>query len=396
VTPAAVPAAWRDAVAELVEGGHRTGPADLAALVSAAATKPAATISVYLTDYQQRTLRPLSEGAGESIDGSPAGLAFTTLRAVRADGPAPRFWVPIVNGTERLGVVLAGFDDGADPASELAGCRLFAGMVGHLITAKSQYGDHLERVRRSRPMTPAAELLWSMLPPLTFATPEAIVTAILEPCYEVGGDAFDYSVDGPTVRLAVYDAAGKGMRAALTTATTLGAVRTTRRTGGDLASLAAAADRAIRSEFDDARFVTAVLADLDLRDGRLRYVNAGHPAPVLFRDGSAAEVLGQGRRPPLGVEPGSYQPAELRFRPGDRLLLHTDGVTEARDVSGTQFGLDRLVALAEDVSREDLPAPEMLRALAHTVVDRQAGPPRDDATLVLVEWSAAAADRAVP
>jgi serine phosphatase RsbU (regulator of sigma subunit) len=245
-------------------------------------------------------------------------------------------------------------------------------------------------------MTPAADLLWSILPPLTFASPRMVVTAILEPCYDVGGDAFDYAVDGDTARVGVYDAVGRGMRAALTTAATLAAIRTNRRVGRDLTAVITAADETLRAEFADSRFVTAIVADLDLRNGWLRYVNAGHPPPVLFHDGTAAETLAGGRRTPLGIEQSVVEPAEVRFRPGDRLLLYTDGVTEARDASGHQFGLDRLIALAEQVSLADLPAPETLRALAHAVVDHQAGPPRDDATLVLLEWSATAAARAVP
>lgn len=93
------------------------------------------------------------------------------------------------------------------------------------------------------------------------------------------------------------------------------------------------------------------------------------------------------------MEQAAFEPAEVRFRPGDQLLLSSDGVTEARDPSGRQIGLDRLDALAERGSHADLPAPETLPALPHAVDDHQAGPPRDDATLVLVEWSAAAARR---
>jgi serine phosphatase RsbU (regulator of sigma subunit) len=245
-------------------------------------------------------------------------------------------------------------------------------------------------------MTPAADLLWRLLPPLTYASRSMVVTAILEPCYDVGGDAFDYAVDGDIARLAIYDAVGKGMRAALGAATALGAARAARVAGADLPEMAAAADRALATEFTDARFVTAVLAELSLPDGRLRYVNAGHPPPVLFRAGRAVGTLDDGGRTPLGIVAGEGEVAETAFEPGDRLLLYTDGMTEARDVHGVQFGLDRLVALAEEGANMDLPAAEALRRLSHSVIEHQAGPPRDDATLVMVEWSNAAARRSVP
>jgi sigma-B regulation protein RsbU (phosphoserine phosphatase) len=195
--------------------------------------------------------------------------------------------------------------------------------------------------------------------------------------------------------LAVYDGVGKGMRAALTTGAAIGAVRAARRAGGDLEASAAAADVALTGEFRDARFVTAVLAELDLAEGRLRYLNAGHPPPVLLRRGKAIHTLGGGRRVPLGVKWLDVQIGEEAFEPGDRLLLYTDGITEARDVSGELFGLDRLVELAERVSAADEP-PAVVRRLSHAVLAHQPGPPRDDATLILLEWSPAAARRSVP
>ncbi|MEV4534276.1 PP2C family protein-serine/threonine phosphatase [Asanoa sp. NPDC049518] len=394
MTVANAPDSWHTVLATLVEAGHRTGPAELGALVAEAVAPTGVQAVLYLVDYEQRALRPLPPvpGGPEPVDGSAAGEAFTIGRSV----PGPPAWVPVVNGTERLGVLRVVPPPGADPYPVLAGCRLVAGMVGHLITAKTQYGDDLERVRRSAPMTPAAELLWRLLPPLTFANRQMVITAVLEPCYDVGGDAFDYAVDGDTVRLAIYDAVGKGMRAGLATAAALGAARAHRVADAGLTEIATAVDRVLADEFTDARFVTAVLADLSLADGRLRYVNAGHPPPVLFRAGQAVGTLDGGGRTPLGVLGGPTSLAETSFEPGDRLLLYTDGVTEARDHDGVQFGLDRLVALAESVADADLPAPETLRRLSHAVIDHQAGPPHDDATLVLLEWSEAAASRAVP
>ncbi|GIF78160.1 PP2C family protein-serine/threonine phosphatase [Asanoa siamensis] len=388
------PDAWRAVLETLVETGHLVGPADLGRTVTEAVAPTGAEAVLYLVDYEQRTLRPMPPATGEPepVDGSAAGRAFAVGRTVAG----PPAWVPVVNGTERLGVLRVVPPPGADPYPTLAGARLVAGMAGHLITAKNLYGDDLQRIRRSRPMTPAADLLWKLLPPLTFASRQLVVTAVLEPCYEVGGDAFDYAVDGDVARLAIYDAVGKGMRAALATAATLGAVRAGRVGGAGLAEGAAAADRVLVDEFRDSRFVTAVLAELSLSDGRLRYVNAGHPPPVLLRAGRAVRTLDGGGRTPLGVLAGDTPVAEAVFEPGDRLLLYTDGVTEARDPFGAQFGLDRLVALAESVAAEDLPAAETLRRMSHAVIDHQAGSPRDDATLVMVEWSPAAAARAVP
>jgi serine phosphatase RsbU (regulator of sigma subunit) len=246
-------------------------------------------------------------------------------------------------------------------------------------------------------MTPAAELLWQLLPPLTFATDQIVISAVLEPCYDVGGDAFDYSVDGAVARVAVFDAVGRGMPAALTVAVTLAATRAERRGGGDLRAMAEAADTALRAQFTDARFATAVLAELDLRTGTLAYVNAGHPAPLLLRGGRTVRALDGGRRPPLGVRDARTTVTVERFEPGDRLLFYSDGVTEARDAQGRMFGVERLVDAAERHAADGLPPAETTRRLAHSVISHagETGP-RDDATLAIVEWSSAAARDSLP
>jgi serine phosphatase RsbU (regulator of sigma subunit) len=175
----------------------------------------------------------------------------------------------------------------------------------------------------------------------------------------------------------------------------LAAIRATRRAGGALDDQARAADAAIMEQFPDARFATAVLATLDLDSGRLHYVNAGHPAPLLLREGKLVRTLEGGRRMPLGLEDPSTAAAEEMLEPGDRLLLYTDGVTDRRAPDGEEFGFQRLLRLVERELADRLPTPETLRRLCHAVIARQ-GTPDDDATLLLLDWSSSAAHRNVP
>ncbi|WP_143162866.1 PP2C family protein-serine/threonine phosphatase, partial [Couchioplanes caeruleus] len=169
-----------------------------------------------------------------------------------------------------------------------------------------------------------------------------------------------------------------------------------RRAGGDLPAQARAADKELLRQFPDARFATAVLAELDLDTGVLRYLNAGHPPPLVLRAGTVAGTLTDGRRLPLGIADPRATCAEIILQPGDRLLLYTDGVTEARDPTGAQFGQNRLADTLERHAADGLPVPETLRRLSHTVLAHQSGPPADDLTLLLVEWSSGAARRTVP
>ncbi|MEV6597871.1 PP2C family protein-serine/threonine phosphatase [Actinoplanes sp. NPDC051346] len=389
---------WHTLVAELLDRSHLWRPEDLGGVLDRAAAPLGLRMTVWVADAEQRSLRALAvpgraTPAPLPIDSHAAGSAFAMVESVVADG---RRWVPMVNGTDRIGVLeVEAPGQTARDESLARPCETLAGLVGHLITTSLPRGDSLHLARRSGPMTAGAELLWQLLPPLTVSVADFTVAAVLEPAYDVGGDAFDYTVDGRRPQFIVLDAAGRGLRAGLAAAVALSCIRATRRSGGDLPAQARAADGELLRQFPDARFVTAVLAELDLDTGVLRYLNAGHPPPLVLRAGAVVETLTDGRRLPLGIADPRASCGEVTLRPGDRLVLYTDGVTEARDAAGEQFGQNRL---ADTVERHavGLPVPETLRRLSHTILAHQSGPPTDDLTLLLVEWSAGAARRTVP
>src|SRR6185437_5079835 len=89
-------------------------------------------------------------------------------------------------------------------------CMAVASLLAELLVTRSLYSDTIERIRRREPMRLAAEMLRAQLPPLTFSTGHLMISGILEPCYDVGGDAFDYAVNGDIAHLALFDAAGHG------------------------------------------------------------------------------------------------------------------------------------------------------------------------------------------
>lgn len=392
------------ALVDVLQRAHLCQPDELPAEINAAVSRLGLQITVYLVDYEQHRLWPLTERGKPtadplSVDGTLAGRAFASVRTMAAGEAArpDRLWVPMIDGSERLGVVEVVLHEVPPDLADLREfCEALVGLVGHLLTVKLPYGDTLEQVRRTQPMTAAAELLLASLPPLTFSCHRLVISAVLEPSYDVGGDAYDYAVDGPLAQFMVLDAMGRGMRAGLTCVVAMAAMRTARRENKGLFAIGRAADAALAEHFADQRFVTAVLGELEMDTGRLRYINAGHPAPLLLRNGRAVRALTGGRRMPLGLDDSAIEIAEESLEPGDRLLLYTDGVTEARDNAGELFGTDRLVDLAERSAVHELPAPETLRRLAHSVMQHQGGLPTDDATIMLVEWSEKAAERTQP
>nr|WP_221381674.1 PP2C family protein-serine/threonine phosphatase [Actinoplanes polyasparticus] len=394
---------WYEALQQILAGSHRWRPDEIAPALDVVMARLGVRTRIWVVNYEQTALTPLSQPGPAPdvlpIDGTLPGRVFTRVRsAPTGDGPGYRWWTPMVDGTDRLGVIEFVGGDAAVAREEgfPERCEMVAGLVGHLMNSTKQRGDHLERARRSQPMSTAAELLWASLPPLTASFDRAVISTVLQPCYDVGGDGFDYAVDDGVMWLAVLDAAGRGLEAGLTCTVALAALRAARRAGGGLIDQARAVDTALTGQFRDSRFATAVLAELHLDTGRLRYLNAGHPAPVVLRGGHAVLELKAGRRLPLGLPDAAAEVAEEAFEPDDRLLLYTDGVTEARTAGGERFGLPRTIDLVERNAAAGLPAPEAVRRLALAVIEHQGGPPADDATLMLVEWSAAASLNTLP
>jgi hypothetical protein len=374
-------------------------PDDLASLfVDHGRALGADDVTLYLVDHEQYLLVPLPQQASPDrpplpIEATLAGRCFRRLQVQQSNG-AQRLWLPVLDGLERLGVLELHFPTGSHRADDEE-MHAFAALVAELIMVKSSYGDLFHKVRRRQPMSLAAEIAWNLLPPLTFGTDRLVISAVLAPAYDVGGDSFDYTVDAATARFAVFDAMGHGLDAGWLATVTIGAYRNSRRHDLDLPATVAAIHTALNAQFADGKFVTAVLAELDLASGRLAWHCAGHPAPLLLRHGRVVKTLETGRGLPLGLG-GSPAIAEERLEPGDRLLLFTDGVPDARSSDGEFFGLDRL---ADVVSREDAaghPAPETMRRLMHAILAHQAGNLRDDATTMLVEWQGGGAQRITP
>ncbi|MFK0154059.1 PP2C family protein-serine/threonine phosphatase [Streptomyces sp. NPDC090493] len=168
-----------------------------------------------------------------------------------------------------------------------------------------------------------------------------------------------------------------------------GHVRSTRRAGGTLTDITDRIEEDLH-RWRPSGLLTGVFAHLDLDTGQLDWINAGHPPPLLIRAHhivpGALEARGE---LPLGLGPG-YHPSrtvhQAQLEPGDRVLIHTDGVTEARSGAGRRFGEDQLVDFVTRALAAGEPAPEALRRLIHAILDHHHGDLQDDATILLAEW----------
>ncbi|MFF0750720.1 PP2C family protein-serine/threonine phosphatase [Streptomyces sp. NPDC004267] len=394
-------------LADVLAASHRAGPRAISDLVRDAGRRLGLTdAGVYVADLQQLGLvaLPTSEQArsrdadGETVgpetlpvDNSLAGRAYRTetvqVSLPDADDTERTGWIPVVDGIGRLGVLRVTAPD--LDASLLHRCEALAGLVALILATKQPYSDLLADIMRTRPMSLQAELLWAFVPPRTIGTPAVTSSALLEPAYEVGGDAYDHSLAGEVLHLALLDAMGHDLASGGCSAVALAACRSTRRAGGQLSDVAEEIGRTLDRWIPE-RLLTCVLADLDTTTGRLDWINCGHPAPLLIRDGHVVSgALDRAAHPPLGLTGYDFPAPALHrtyLQPGDRLLLFTDGVTDARSSAGELFGEQRLTDAVVRSLAAGLPAPEALRRLIKQILVHQDHHLHDDATVLLAEW----------
>lgn len=386
------PPSTADPIRRLLRVSHLLTADQLASTVAThAADLGFSEAAIYLVDYEQLSLVPLP-GPGVpprqelSIEGTVAGLAYRRVELTHTARPGSghRLWLPLVDGAERLGVLELEPDTTATDVEDEA--RTLASLVAELLVVNDVYSDFFSRLRRRKVMSLAAEIQWDLLPPLTFATDRVVIAGALEPAYEIGGDTFDYAVTSDTADLLVLDSVGHGLTAALMASAAIGTYRHARREQQDLPEISTAIDTVLKQQFGHSQFATAAIVRLDLDTGQLRWVNAGHPAPLILRQGSLLHPPACAPSRPLGLQAGKPVACELRLEPGDQVLLYTDGIVEARSPTGEFFGEQRLADFISRAAAAGDAAPETIRRLMRQVLTHQADQLQDDASIVLLEW----------
>lgn len=228
------------------------------------------------------------------------------------------------------------------------------------------------------------ELVPNVFPPFP-GRKEIDLAACLHPARKVGGDLYDYFLCDDRLFFCIGDVSGKGVQASLFMAATHYLFRSV----AEKASLSDAVRQmnvSLSADNGQCRFVTFWLGCLDLCSGALEYVNAGHDAPVLLRDG-AAEMLPSSENMPLGVlDEAEFISGGISLMPGDTILLYTDGVTEAMDISGNEFGKDRLLETVGDVADTD--ASGIMESVLAAIRKHSDGAAQsDDITMVCLKFN---------
>ena len=204
-----------------------------------------------------------------------------------------------------------------------------------------------------------------------------------QPANGVGGDCFDMIRLGDTrLAISIADVVGKGIPAALLMSNLQAAVRAFASEAVEPQALCHQVNRILCGNIAEGRFISFFYSVLDAPTGVMTYTNAGHYLPMLVRADGAVERLGAGG-PVLGVLPDAeYEQAHVGIGPGDRLVMFTDGLTEARSAADEEFGEERLLEAA--VAHRACSAPALQARLADSVATFTGGRLQDDATLIVL------------
>ncbi len=211
------------------------------------------------------------------------------------------------------------------------------------------------------------------------------IAGMMHPARDVGGDYYDYiPVDAHTIQVVIADVAGKGVPAALLMSATAAAMRLEANRDRNMLEQVDRLNTEIGALSDPERYVTLLVAEIDTHKRIIRYVNCGHNPALLFRAKTGALIRMDSSCPPIGLSPDEIcELATADLASGDALVFYTDGITEAENGLGEEFGLERLSAVVRDGSSQS--AEDLMTNVYNAAADFCGDDFHDDVTILVVK-----------
>jgi serine phosphatase RsbU (regulator of sigma subunit) len=316
------------------------------------------------------------------------------VRARPGDGIGSLLVLPLAAGGQNHGALFAAratpdaFDE-----DETAALQAFAGQAALALSHAALFDEALERERLARELALARDVQRRLVPEQLPAVRGASLSARMTSAHEVCGDYYDVAdLGGECIGLLVADVAGKGAVAAFHMAQLKGIFQASAALSRSPGAFLARANEALRPSLGPRSFVSAVYAVLDPIAGTLTVARAGHCPAVLVRDGTAWPLRAPGLG--LGLDAGplfrkTLVEQVIPLHPGDVVAMYTDGLVEARDTEGAEFGYDRLnAALLASADDRGSDAARHVRDRLFSELNTFADPDAavDDTTLVVLAW----------
>ncbi|MEH1169543.1 PP2C family protein-serine/threonine phosphatase [Micromonospora sp. CPCC 205539] len=345
---------------------------------------------VFVADYRISGLWPILDpdlpAAGFLACHTMAQRCFSSQQPVHdsVEQGACRLYLPLTVWGERLGVLLIELPTAPGPAVTGVAADI-AGTLAVAIRAAERETDRYRRARRRERLSMAAEMQWDLLPGRSVSQDAFHLAGQLEPAYTVGGDHFDWSLDGDRLTLTVLNGDGSGLAASMLTSVTVNAMRNARRSDGGLVEQAELASDTVYYQHRGQRHVATLLLELDTGTGRVRAVDAGSPRLLRVR-GAVVEPVHLEQQLPLGMFAETrYELQEFQLTPGDRVFVVSDGVWAAEPAGREAYG-ERVMARSLRATRLQ-PATEAVGTVMRELHAYHAESDlRDDAVVVCLDW----------
>jgi len=247
------------------------------------------------------------------------------------------------------------------------------------------YEQERQMVAIEKDLLAAREVQMTLIPKTIPPIPGYDLAASTLPAREVGGDLYDFiPIDDSRIALCLGDVSGKGLGASLLMANLMATLRSQAQITASPAECIRRSSKFLYQNTTSEKFVTLFYAVLDLRSNMLHYCNAGHEQPMLFAGKATAERLATGGVVVGILEDFPFQEETVRLNPDDVLVIFTDGISEANNAAGEQFGEQRLEAVIREY--RDRPAEELKNQII-AAVKAHAGhvAQMDDITLMVIK-----------